>query len=93
MLYSIKILQNTLKENQSKKVFFVTKKKNCKKAVDRNRIKRIARNAFKEVLKKINTNMPVSLIFFLEHDMIQEEYSKIVKCMYGDVLSLIKNKI
>ena len=91
MLYSIKTISQNTHENPVKKVFFVIKKKICKKAVDRNRIKRIARNAFKDALKNLEiTTTPFSLIFFLERDMIREEYSKIVGQMTFDLRNLLK---
>ncbi|MES2985889.1 MAG: ribonuclease P protein component [Patescibacteria group bacterium] len=92
MLYSVKVIKSTTQENPVKKVFFVIKKKVCKKASDRNRVKRIARHAFMDSLKITNTVPSSNLIFFLEHDMIREEYSKIVEKMSTDLRNIFKNK-
>ncbi len=90
MLYNIKAISSNTQENPTKKVFFVIKKKVCKKAVDRNRIKRIARNAFKDALKKTNLTVSKSVIFFLERDMIREEYSLIVEQVSTDLQNIFK---
>lgn len=90
MLYSIKVLSQNTQENPVKKVFFVIKKKVCKKAVDRNRVKRIARNAFRDAQKNKVSPDSTSVIFFLERDMIREEYSKIVEQMTLDLQSIFK---
>lgn len=90
MLYSVKAIFNNTQENPIKKVFFVIKKKVCKKAVDRNRIKRIARNAYRDALQKTGFTLSTNIIFFLEHDMIREEYSKIVDQMSVDLQNIFK---
>ena len=90
MIYSVKAISNNTQENPVKKVFFVIKKKVCKKAVDRNRIKRISRNAYRDALKKTGLTAPVGVIFFLERDMIREEYSKIVDQMSIDLQNIFK---
>lgn len=90
MLYSVKVISNNTQENPVKKVFFVIKKKNCKKAVDRNRVKRIARNAFRDACMQGDISLSKTLIFFLERDMIREEYSKIVHQMTIDLQNIFK---
>lgn len=90
MLYSVKAISHNTQENPVKKVFFVIKKKTCKKAVDRNRIKRIARNAFRDALADSGIVLSKSVIFFLERDMIREEYSKIVAQMSIDLQNIFK---
>lgn len=73
-------------------VYFIAKKKIFKKAVDRNKAKRRAKNAFREALDMVlksgqfddkNTNQ---IIFFLEHDIIQESYSKLVDSFKKDLI-------
>jgi ribonuclease P protein component len=73
-------------------IYFIAKKKIFKKAVDRNRAKRRAKNAFKEAFKTVlasgqfddkNTNQ---IIFFLEHDIIQESYLKLVDSFKKDLI-------
>lgn len=90
MLYSIKAISNSTQENPVKKVFFVIKKKTCKKATDRNRIKRIARHAYQDALSVSGVNVSKNIIFFLERDMIREEYSKIVEQISLDLQNIFK---
>ena len=106
MLYTVKTISNTAQKEQKNPlnmVFFVIKKKVCKKAVDRNRVKRRARKAFLDTYKVINQDIsPTNLadffknkriILFLEHDMIQELYSHIVSKMVDDLKQLINKHI
>lgn len=98
MLYSIKrIYKKNTSENQVEKpgffgVHFIAKKKVFKRAVQRNRVKRRARHAFNEALKWVLLTPPphfktlTQIIFFLEHDMIQESYSTIVDSFKKDLL-------
>ncbi len=91
MLYVVKKLQNK-NPGQEPGFYFVAKKKLFKKAVERNKVKRIARHAFKKALQNLdlsNKNFPQSLVFFLEHDMIQESFPSVVRQFEED---LLKNK-
>jgi ribonuclease P protein component len=90
MLYSIKLIQHSIQKNPLKKVFFVIKKKTLKKAVDRNRAKRVARNAYRDAVRRIGAEPTKNVIFFLERDIIRETYSKIVDQMEADILNAIK---
>ena len=83
MLYTLKKIQNkTL--GQKPGFYFIAKKKVFKKAVDRNKVKRIARHALKEALKTSPT--PISSLFFnLEHGMIQESFQVIVNKIKEDL--------
>lgn len=83
MLYILKKIQNkTL--GQKPGFYFIAKKKIFKKAVDRNRVKRIARHALKEALK--NSPTPTHSLFFnLEHGMIQESFQVIVNKIKEDL--------
>ena len=91
MLYVVKKLQNK-NPGQEPGFYFVAKKKLFKKAVERNKVKRIARHAFAKALQTVDLDsktLPYSLVFFLERDMIQESFSSVVKRFKED---LLKNK-
>lgn len=105
MLYTVKTIFNSVQKEQKNPlhmVFFVIKKKVYKKAVDRNRVKRRARKAFLDAYKLVQQDMSAisptqltnffknkKIIFFLEHDMIQELYSYIVSKMVEDIKQLV----
>ncbi|MEN9604797.1 MAG: Ribonuclease [Candidatus Parcubacteria bacterium] len=92
MLYTLKKVQN---KNPGEKpgFYFIAKKKVFKKAVDRNRAKRIARHAFKKALIEVNKGKsrpfyPItSLLFFLERDMIHTSFEEIVSSFNKDLLN------
>ncbi|MES2623440.1 MAG: ribonuclease P protein component [Patescibacteria group bacterium] len=90
MLYSVKLIQSNTQKNQVKQVFFVIKKKTLKKAVDRNRVKRLARNAYRDAVKLVGQEPTRGIIFFLERDMIRALYSDIVDQMVADISNTIK---
>ena len=92
MIYTLKTINQ--KEKPGFFVYFVAKKKVFKKAVLRNKAKRIARNAFfqakKQVILNQNYNLPnKQVIFFLENGIIQESFSDIVKYFTNDILKII----
>lgn len=93
MIYSIKTINQ--KEKAGFFVYFVAKKKVFKKAVLRNRVKRIMRHAFYEAKKDLLKNNQVLLnnqvIFFLENGIIQESFENIVKKIKNDLIK-INNK-
>lgn len=95
MFYSIKTINQ--KEKSGFFVYFVAKKKVFKKAVLRNKAKRIARKAFsdakKEVFKDLSSPFPnKQVIFFLENGMIQESYKDIILSFKNDLIKLNNNK-
>jgi len=96
MIYTIKTINQ--KEKPGFFVYFVAKKKIFKKAVLRNKVKRIARHAFVEVRKQISIDGYYTLpnkqvIFFLENGMIQESFDNIIKSFKNDILKISnKNK-
>ncbi len=96
MLYSIKTINQ--KEKPGFFVYFVAKKKVFKKAVLRNKVKRIARHAFFEAKKGVlyteNQTLPnKQVIFFLENGIIQESFENIVNSFTNDILKISnKNK-
>lgn len=97
MLYSIKrIYKKKTEENQVEEpgffsVYFVARKKVFKRSVDRNKVKRRARHAFKQALVELGDGLPTNssakqIIFFLERDMIQESYQTIVDSFKKDLI-------
>lgn len=83
MLYILKKIQNkTL--GQKPGFYFIAKKKIFKKAVDRNKAKRIARHALREALKS-SPAPKVSLFFTLDRDIIQESFTIIVNKIKEDL--------
>lgn len=90
MIYSVKTTNQ--KEKPGFFVYFVAKKKVFKKAVTRNKAKRIARHAFYDAQKTIVPPLPnKQVIFFLENGIIQESYKDIVQSFIND-LTKINNK-
>lgn len=94
MIYTLKTINQ--KEKPGFFVYFVAKKKIFKKAVLRNKVKRIARHAFmeakKEILNTENGTLPnKQVIFFLENGIIQESFKNIVNSFINDILK-INNK-
>ena len=90
MIYSVKTTNQ--KEKPGFFVYFVAKKKVFKKAVTRNKAKRIARHAFYDAQKTIVSPLPnKQVIFFLENGIIQESYKDIVQSFIND-LTKINNK-
>ena len=84
MLYVLKKIQNKT-PGQKPGFYFIAKKKIFKTAVERNRVKRRARHALKEVLK--TTPPPTQSLFFnLERDMIQESFNNIVNKIKEDLI-------
>ncbi len=90
MIYSVKTINQ--KEKPGFFVYFVAKKKIFKKAVTRNKAKRIARHAFQDAQKTITPPFPnKQVIFFLENGIIQESYKNIVESFKNDLIK-INNK-
>ncbi len=93
MIYSIKTINQ--KEKPGFFVYFVAKKKIFKKAVIRNKAKRIARHAFYEAKKSLTGNIEYKfptkqVIFFLENGIIQESFKNIVDSITGDLIKINK---
>ncbi len=93
MIYSVKTINQ--KEKPGFFVYFVAKKKIFKKAVVRNKAKRIARHAFFQAKKQtLNTENPPLLnkqvIFFLENGIIQESFESIVELFKNDLIKINK---
>lgn len=93
MIYSVKTINQ--KEKPGFFVYFVAKKKIFKKAVTRNKAKRIARHGYieakKAILKENSHPLPnKQVIFFLENGMIQESFNNIVESFKTDLIKIIK---
>ncbi len=92
MLYTLKKVQN---KNPGEKpgFYFIAKKKIFKRAVERNRVKRIARHAFVKALERVNKGQSeaystkYSLLFFLERDMIHTSFEEVVSSFNKDLLN------
>ncbi len=94
MIYSVKTINQ--KEKPGFFVYFIAKKKIFKKAVIRNKAKRVARHAFaeakKEYIKGSSGTFPSKqVIFFLENGIIQESFQDIVNSFTND-LNKLTNK-
>ncbi len=91
MIYSVKTINQ--KEKPGFFVYFVAKKKIFKKAVTRNKAKRIARHAFAEARKIVSSPLLINkqVIFFLENGIIQESFQNIVNSFTADLIK-INNK-
>ena len=91
MIYFVKTINQ--KEKPGFFVYFVAKKKIFKKAVTRNKAKRIARHAFFEARKTITISplLNKQVIFFLENGIIQESFQNIVNSFTSDLIK-INNK-
>jgi ribonuclease P protein component len=93
MIYSVKTINQ--KEKPGFFVYFVAKKKIFKKAVVRNKAKRIARHGFMEAKRLFlgTENTPLlnkQVIFFLENGIIQESFEEIVQSFKNDLIKINK---
>jgi len=86
MLYTLKKIYN---KNPGEKpgFYFVAKKKIFKRAVDRNKAKRIARHAFSKFCAK-DFQPKTSIVFFLERDIIHTSFEDVVSSFNKDLLNL-----
>lgn len=91
MIYYLKTINQ--KEKPGFFVYFVAKKKVFKKAVLRNKVKRIAKHAFSEAKKELLKTgdyqfSDKQVIFFLENGMIQESFKNIVESIKNDLIKI-----
>ena len=70
------ILKN--KDNKKLNISFVTKKKEIKSAVKRNKVKRRLRNIMNDLIKKMPINFNLSYLVIAKTTMLNNEY-KIIK--------------
>ena len=75
-------------ENKNKKklnISFVTKKKQIRSAVQRNKIKRRLRNIINEAVKKISINFNYSYLVIAKITMLNNEYTIIKDTLFQDI--------
>ena len=72
------------KNNKKLNISFVTKKKQIKKATQRNKIKRRLRNIMNEAVKKISLNLNYSYLVITKITMLNEEYAVIKETLFED---------
>ena len=65
-------------------ISFVTKKKQIKKATQRNKVKRRLRNIMNEAVKKISLNLNYSYLVITKITMLNEEYAVIKETLFED---------
>jgi ribonuclease P protein component len=80
------IFFGTLEEKSSKKlnISFVTKKKQIRNAVKRNKIKRRLKNIVNEAVKKISINYNYSYLVIAKITMLNNEYTIIKETLFQD---------
>jgi ribonuclease P protein component len=76
----------TLKNKDNKKlnISFVTKKKQIKKAVKRNKVKRRLRNIMNDLIKKVPINFNLSYLAIAKTTMLNNEYQVIKETLFQD---------
>ena len=72
------------KNNKKLNISFVTKKKQIKKATQRNKVKRRLRNIMNEAVKKISLNLNYSYLVITKITMLNEEYAVIKETLFED---------
>ena len=72
------------KDNKKLNISFVTKKKQIRKAVKRNKIKRRLRNIVNEAVTKISINFNYSYLVIAKITMLNNEYTIIKDTLFQD---------
>ena len=72
------------KDNKKLNISFVTKKKQIRKAVKRNKIKRRLRNIMNEAITKISINFNYSYLVIAKITMLNNEYTIIKDTLLQD---------
>ena len=72
------------KNNKKLNISFVTKKKQIKNAVKRNRVKRRLRNIMNDLAKKISLNLNLSYLVIAKTTMLNNEYQVIKETLFQD---------
>ena len=78
----ITILKN--KNNKKLNISFVTKKKQIKSAVKRNKVKRRLRNIMNDLVKKISINFNLSYLVMAKTTMLNNDYQVIKETLFQD---------
>ena len=72
------------KDNRKLNISFVTKKKQIRSAVNRNKIKRRLRNIMNEAIKEISLNLNYSYLVIAKITMLNNEYTIIKDTLFQD---------
>ena len=72
------------KDNKRLNISFVTKKKQLKSAVKRNKVKRRLKNITNEAVKKISINFNYSYLVIAKITMLNNEYQVIKETLFQD---------
>ena len=72
------------KNNKKLNISFVTKKKQIKSAVKRNKVKRRLRNIMSDLVKKISINFNLSYLIIAKTTMLNNEYQVIKETLFQD---------
>ena len=72
------------KDNKKLNISFVTKKKQLKSAVKRNKVKRRLKNITNEAVKKISINFNYSYLVIAKITMLNNEYTIIKDTLFQD---------
>ena len=72
------------KDNRKLNISFVTKKKQIRSAVNRNKIKRRLRNIMNEAIKEISLNLNYSYLVIAKITMLNNEYTIIKETLFQD---------
>ena len=73
------------KNNKKLNISFVTKKKQIKSAVKRNKVKRRLRNIMNEAVKNISINFNYSYLVIAKITMLNNEYAIIKDTLFQDI--------
>ena len=72
------------KDNKRLNISFVTKKKQIKSAVKRNKVKRRLRNIMNNLVKKVSINFNFSYLIIAKTSMLNNEYQVIKETLFQD---------
>ena len=72
------------KDNKKLNISFVTKKKQIKSAVKRNKVKRRLRNIMNDLVKRISINFDLSFLIIAKTTMLNDEYQVIKETLFQD---------
>ena len=73
------------KDNKKLNMSFVTKKKQIKSAVKRNKVKRRLRNIMNDLVKKMSINFDYSYLVIAKITMLNNEYTIIKDTLFQDI--------
>ena len=73
------------KDNKKLNISFVAKKKQIKKSVQRNKVKRRLRNIVNEAVKKVSINFNYSYLVIAKITMLNNEYKLIKDTLFQDI--------